>query len=99
MCLKNALTLIFIYAEGEAELQEASSEAELHGHSLGGTDNPGAVGWHVFWLFDKDGSGSVSGRISIGFESAGFGFGSWFSPTVFRVRIPEIPRVWGGFEK
>jgi len=47
----------------------------------------------------KDGSGSVSGRISAGFGSAGFGFGSLFSPTVFRVRIPEIPRAWGGFEK
>ena len=47
----------------------------------------------------KYGNGAVSDRISAGFGSAGFGFGSWFSPTVFRVRIPEIPRVWGGFEK
>ena len=30
--LGNALTLTSIYAEGEEELQEASSEAELHGH-------------------------------------------------------------------
>ena len=52
MCLGNALTLTSIYAEGEAELQEASSEVELHGHSLGGTDSPDAVGWHVFWLFE-----------------------------------------------
>ena len=52
MHLKNALTLTSIYAEGEEELQEASSEAELHGHSLGGTDSPDAVGWHVFWLFE-----------------------------------------------
>ena len=52
MCLGNALTLTSIYAEGEDELQEASSEAELHGHSLGGTDNPGMVGWYVFWLFE-----------------------------------------------
>ena len=32
--LGNALTLTSIYAEGEEELQEASSEIELHGHSL-----------------------------------------------------------------
>ena len=31
--LGNALALTSIYAEGEAELQEASSEVELHGHS------------------------------------------------------------------
>ena len=41
MRLGSALTLTSIYAEGEAELQEASSEAELHGHSLGGTGSPG----------------------------------------------------------
>ena len=52
MRLGNALTLTSIYAEGEEELQEASSEAELHGHSLGGTGSPGVVGWHVFWLFE-----------------------------------------------
>ena len=52
MRLENALTLTSIYAKGEAELQEASSEADLHGHSLGGTDNPSAVGWHVFWFFE-----------------------------------------------
>ena len=52
MRLENALTLMSIYAEGEAELQEASSEVELHGHSLGGTRLPGAVGCHVFWLFE-----------------------------------------------
>ena len=46
--LGNALALTSIYAEGEAELQEASSEAKLHGHSLGGTGSPGAIGWHVF---------------------------------------------------
>ena len=44
MRLGNALTLMSIYAEGEAELQEASSEAELYGHSLGGTGSPSAVG-------------------------------------------------------
>ena len=52
MRLGNALTLTSIYAEGEAELQEASSEVELHGHSLGGTQLAGAVGCHVFWLFE-----------------------------------------------
>jgi hypothetical protein len=31
----------------------------------------------------KDGSGSVSGRIPVGFRSCGFGFGDGFSPTVF----------------
>ena len=51
MRLANELTLTSIYAEGEAELQEASSEAKLHGHSLGGTGSPGAIGWHVFSLF------------------------------------------------
>ena len=40
MRLGNALTLTSIYVEGEEELQEASSEAELHGHSLGGTNSP-----------------------------------------------------------
>ena len=44
MRLGNALTLTSIYAEGEAELQEASSEVEMHGHSLGGTRLPGAIG-------------------------------------------------------
>ena len=52
MRLGNALTLTSIYAEGELKLQEASAEAELHGHSLGGTDSPDVVGWHVFWLFE-----------------------------------------------
>ena len=52
MRLGNELTLMSIYAEGEAELQEASTEAELYGHSLGGTGSPNAVGWHVFWLFE-----------------------------------------------
>ena len=52
MRLGNALTLTSIYAEGEEELQEASSEAELHGHSLCGTATPGAVGWRVFSLFE-----------------------------------------------
>ena len=52
MRLGNALTLTSIYAEGEEELQEASSKVELHGHSLGGTPLPDAVGWHVFWLFE-----------------------------------------------
>ena len=52
MRLGNALTLTSIHAEGEAELQEASSEVELHGHSLGGTRLPDAVGCHVFWLFE-----------------------------------------------
>ena len=51
MRLGNALTLTSIYAEGEEELQEASSEAELHGHSLVETATPGAIGWHVFSLF------------------------------------------------
>ena len=47
MRLENALTLTSIYAEGEAELQETSSEAKLHGHSLGETGSPGVVGWHA----------------------------------------------------
>jgi hypothetical protein len=34
MRLGNELTLTSIYAEGEEELQEASSEVELHRHSL-----------------------------------------------------------------
>ena len=48
MRLGNTLTLTSIYAEGEAELQEASSEAKLHGHSLGGTGSPSTVEWHVY---------------------------------------------------
>ena len=48
MRLENTLTLTSFYTEGEAELQEASIESELHGHFLGGTGSPGAVGWHVF---------------------------------------------------
>ena len=52
MRLENALTLTSIYAEGEEELQEASLEVELHGHSLGGTQILGVVGCHVFWLFE-----------------------------------------------
>ena len=52
MRLGNALTLTSIYAEGEEELQEASSEVELHGHSLRGTATLRAVGWHVFSLFE-----------------------------------------------
>ena len=50
MRLGNALTLTSIYAEDEEELQEASSEAELHGHSLGGTDSLGAVGSRLLAL-------------------------------------------------
>ena len=34
-------------------------------------------------LSSKDGNGAVSGRISAGFGSCGFGFGDDFSPTVF----------------
>ena len=41
-----------IHAEGEADLQEASLEVELHGHSLGGTRLPDMVGCHVFWFFE-----------------------------------------------
>ena len=52
MCLGNALTLTPIYAEGEEELQEVSSEVELHGHSLRGTVTLRTVGWHVFSLFE-----------------------------------------------
>ena len=37
MRLENTLTLTSIYAEGEEELQEASSKVELHGYSVGGT--------------------------------------------------------------
>ena len=52
MRLGNALTLTSIHAEGEAKLQEANLDVELHGHSLGGTRLLGAVGYHVFWLFE-----------------------------------------------
>ena len=51
MRLANELTLTSIYAEGEEELQEASSEAELHGHSLGGTATLKALVW--FWWIDE----------------------------------------------
>jgi hypothetical protein len=44
----------------------------------------------------KDGSGSGWGRVSAGFASTGFGFGSQFSPMDLRVRISETVRVWGG---
>ena len=37
----------------------------------------------------KDRSGSVSGRISAGFGSRGFGFGDDFSPTVFGFGAPK----------
>jgi hypothetical protein len=40
-------------------------------------------------ILRKDGSGAGSCRISVVFGSSGFGFGVWFSPTVFRVQIPE----------
>jgi hypothetical protein len=46
---------------------------------------------------NKDGSGSGSVRVSTYFGSTGFGFGAWFSPTDFRVWIPESPRVWDEF--
>jgi hypothetical protein len=38
----------------------------------------------------KDGNGAVSGQISAGFGSSGFGFGFDFSPTVFRFRAPKL---------
>ena len=38
---------------------------------------------------NKDGSGAVSGRISAGFGSRGFGFGDDFSPTVFGFGAPK----------
>jgi len=38
---------------------------------------------HKILLASKDGSGAVSGRISAGFGSRGFGFGDNFPPTVF----------------
>jgi hypothetical protein len=37
----------------------------------------------------KDGNGAVSGRISVGFRSHGFGFGDDFSPMVFRFVAPK----------
>ena len=46
--------------------------------------------------WSKDDSGSGLGWIFVGSGSLGFSFGAYFSPTVLRVRIPEIPRVWGG---
>jgi hypothetical protein len=33
----NNFSLMFVDAESEEELQEASSEVELHGYSMGGT--------------------------------------------------------------
>ena len=39
MRLGNVLTLTSIYVECEAELQKASTEAELHGHSSDGTSS------------------------------------------------------------
>ena len=38
----------------------------------------------------KDGSGSVSGRISAGFGFCGFGFGDDFSPVVFGFGAPKL---------
>ncbi|CAA0808166.1 Unknown protein, partial [Striga hermonthica] len=44
----------------------------------------------------RDGSGSVSVRISAVFGSAVFGFGSQISPTVLRFWVPESLRFWCG---
>ena len=56
MCLGNALTLMSIYAEGEEDQQEASSEAELHGHSY---EEPPLPAW-------SGGTSSASLRTPVG---------------------------------
>ena len=38
----------------------------------------------------KDGNGAVSGSISTGFGSCGFGFGDDFSSTVFGFGAPKL---------
>ena len=45
----------------------------------------------------KDGNGSVSGRISVGFEFCRFGFGDDFSPAVFGFGLPKIIGFGFGF--
>ena len=45
----------------------------------------------------KDGNGAVSGRISAGFGSCGFGFGDDFSPTVFGFGAPKPIEFGFGF--
>jgi hypothetical protein len=44
----------------------------------------------VVLLPTEDGNGAVSGRISAGFGSSGFGFGLDFSPTVFGFEAPKF---------
>lgn len=46
----------------------------------------------IIWIVEKskNGNGAVSGRISAGFGSSGFGFGDCFSPTVFGFGYPKI---------
>jgi hypothetical protein len=48
----NNFSLTFVDVESEEELQEASSEVELHGYSVGGTRLLGMVGWHNFGFFE-----------------------------------------------
>jgi hypothetical protein len=50
--LVNNFSLTSVDAESEEELQEASSEVELHGYSVGGTPLLDAVGWHGFGFFE-----------------------------------------------
>jgi hypothetical protein len=45
----------------------------------------------------KDGNGAVSGRISAGFGSSGFGFGLDFLPTVFGFGAPKLIGFGFGF--
>jgi hypothetical protein len=48
----NNFSLTFVDVESEEELQEASSEVELHGYSVGGTRLLDMVGWHNFGFFE-----------------------------------------------
>jgi len=52
MRLENNFSLTSADAESKEELQEASSEVELHGYFMGGTRLPCAFGWHDFSLFE-----------------------------------------------
>jgi hypothetical protein len=48
----NNFSLTSVDVESEEELQEASSEVEMHGYSVGGTRLLGVVGWHDFGFFE-----------------------------------------------
>jgi hypothetical protein len=52
MRLGNNFSLTSVDAKSEEELQEASSEVELHAYSVVGTRVPRVVRWHGFGLFE-----------------------------------------------